>query len=64
MDKLLSLFFIEEEGASLIEYGLLVSLIAVVVIVGLQLFGFSVFNSLVGSTDSVSAAIETATGGN
>jgi len=63
MKKLFSPFFTEEGGASLAEYALLVSLIAVVVIVGLQLFGFSVFNSLVGSTDSVSAAIDFATGG-
>jgi len=63
MNKQLSLFFLEEDGASLIEYGLLVSLIAVAAIVGLELFGFSVFSSLAGSTNSVSAAIEFATGG-
>jgi len=38
MKKLIN-FFKEEEGASMVEYGLLVALIAIVAIVGVKLVG-------------------------
>jgi pilus assembly protein Flp/PilA len=50
-------FLVAEEGASLVEYGLLVALIAVVCIAGMQALGVSIngmFNSLSSSVTSSS----------
>jgi pilus assembly protein Flp/PilA len=56
MKKLIN-FFKDEEGASMVEYGLLVALIAVVAIVGVRLVGQNVnatFNGVAGSLTSAS----------
>ena len=44
MKKLLKLFRRDEEGASLVEYGLLVGLIAVVCLAAVTLLGINVNN--------------------
>ena len=57
-------FLSNDDGASMLEYGLLISLIAVVVIVGLEIFGLGVFDLMAGSSDSVVEAINSTSGGN
>ena len=52
MEKLIS-FFKDEEGASMVEYGLLVALIAVVVMAALLLLGPAIKNMF----DQVTAKI-------
>ncbi|MEO6908600.1 MAG: Flp family type IVb pilin [Abditibacteriaceae bacterium] len=39
-------FFYEEEGQSLVEYGLLIALVALVVIAAVSLFGSTIKSSL------------------
>jgi pilus assembly protein Flp/PilA len=46
-------FFRDEEGASAVEYGLLVALIAVVIIAGVQLLG----QNLLAQFNAIAAAI-------
>jgi pilus assembly protein Flp/PilA len=48
-------FFKDESGASAVEYGLLVSLIAVAIIVGARALGTSVNDKLQGAADTVSS---------
>ena len=52
-------FFIEEEGQTLVEYGLLVSLIALVVIAVLTVLGNKVKNTF----NAVNNNLSTSTGG-
>lgn len=47
----------DEDGATLVEYVLLVALIAVGALLGLRFFGLSVNNKLSSSNNSVVAAI-------
>ena len=47
----------EEDGATLVEYVLLLALIAVGALLGLRFFGLSVNNKLGSSNNSVVAAI-------
>ncbi len=43
---MLKRFIFEEEGQTLVEYGLLISLIALIAVVGVALFGGKIKNSL------------------
>ena len=43
----------EEAGAQMIEYVLLISLIAIVVLVAVQIFGLGVFGLFDGAADSI-----------
>ncbi|MEA1867742.1 MAG: Flp family type IVb pilin [Thermodesulfobacteriota bacterium] len=52
MDKITS-FFKDEEGASAVEYALLISLIAVVIITAVSSLGDSVANTLNNAADAL-----------
>ncbi len=43
-------FFAEEDGQSMVEYGLLISLIALVVVISVSIFGRAIRNSLFGAS--------------
>ncbi|MGF1668332.1 MAG: Flp family type IVb pilin [Acidimicrobiia bacterium] len=47
----------DERGASMVEYALLVALIALVAIAALDLFGDEVFNSYSSTTNQVASAV-------
>lgn len=49
----------EEEGQSLVEYGLLVSLIALVAVIAVTVFGRGIKNNLYGSTNSALSNLPT-----
>lgn len=49
-------FLQEEEGQTLVEYGLLISLIAIVVIGALSILGTRVRNTFTGASNSMNAA--------
>jgi pilus assembly protein Flp/PilA len=46
-------FFIEEEGQTLVEYGLLISLLALVVIFVLTVMGRRISNTFVAASDQM-----------
>lgn len=52
-------FFNEEDGQSLVEYGLLVSLIALVAVVAVTVFGKGIKTNLYDSADSALANLPT-----
>lgn len=54
--KTIKAFFEDETGASAVEYGLLVALIAVVIIGALTLLGQSISNTFTSVSGAVSAA--------
>jgi Flp pilus assembly pilin Flp len=47
----------EEKGASMVEYALLLALIALVAISALQLFGENVFDSYSSTTNQIASAV-------
>lgn len=49
----------EEEGQSLVEYGLLISLIALVAVVAIRIFGNGVNNGLYGNANTSMANLPT-----
>lgn len=50
---MLKRFFVEEEGQTLVEYGLLISLIALVVIAVLTVMGRRISNTFNAATDQL-----------
>lgn len=52
-------FFNEENGQSLVEYGLLISLIALVAVVAITIFGKGIKTNLYDSADSAIANLPT-----
>jgi len=48
---------VEEDGAALVEYILLIVLIAIVALVGIRTFGVTVANKLANNNNSVANAI-------
>ena len=54
--KMLNRFFIEEEGQTLVEYGLLISLIALVVIAVLTLLGKRVYNTFNSAANAITSS--------
>jgi Flp pilus assembly pilin Flp len=54
---LIARLFSEEDGATLVEYVLLVALMAMGALLGLKFFGLSVNNKLSSGSNSVVAAI-------
>lgn len=56
-------FLLEEDGQTLVEYGLLVSLIALIAIAGVSIFGRGVRESLFNNANqNLNTALATATG--
>lgn len=49
----------EEEGQSLVEYGLLISLVALVAVIGVTVFGRGIRDNLYGSTNSALSNLPT-----
>lgn len=49
----------EEEGQSLVEYGLLISLLALVAVIGVTVFGRGIRDNLYGSTNSALSNLPT-----
>ena len=54
-------FILEEEGQTLVEYGLLISLIALAVVTAVTLFGRGLQSNLDSSTNQLGAAFNSAT---
>ncbi len=56
-------FWIEEEGQTLVEYGLLISLIALIAVAGVTVFGRGVRESLFNNANhNLNTVLATATG--
>jgi len=54
--KMLNRFFQEEEGQTLVEYGLLISLIALVLIAVLTLLGKRVYNTFNSAANAITSS--------
>ena len=56
-------FLMEEEGQTLVEYGLLVSLIALIAVAGVSIFGHGVRETLFNNANhNLNTALATSTG--
>lgn len=58
--RLIQAFQADESGATAIEYGLIAALVAMVAIVGLQLFGDAMLSMYTGNEGSLDATIKNA----